>query len=111
MMKKLVSIGFATLIAVGCEHDKPAAPAAPIASAAPVASVTAAVPLPDTTAPPPTDSAAAPSASAPAATAANVAPAASQVPTQEDFEKKAATVITAANAAQELTQIEKEIGP
>jgi hypothetical protein len=46
-----------------------------------------------------------------AATQAAVPPAAvAQVPAEEDYEQKATTSITAANASAQLTALEKEIG-
>jgi hypothetical protein len=96
----LCSVG---LIALGCNHDKApdaaasaavsAAPAPPAASIAPVDTAAAAAPTP---------SAADPTPVAPAAVAA--------IPAEEDFEPQAATTITVANASQQLTQLEKEIG-
>ena len=53
-----------------------------------------------------------PSASAEpsAASAAATAPPASQIPTEEQYEKKATAAVTKANATQELDKLEKEIG-
>jgi hypothetical protein len=96
----VVSLG-----ATACNRNKSDAPAAP--SVAPIA--TAAI-----SAPVVVSAEAVPSASAAAALAAasaSAAPAVSQIPTQEDFEKKAKVVVSSkASAAQELSKIEKEIG-
>jgi hypothetical protein len=94
-MKSFLVLCSVGLIALGCNHDKTpdaAASAAPAATpAAPAASVA------------PVDSAAADTTPvAPAVVAA--------IPAEEDFEPQAATTITAANASQQLTQLEKEIG-
>jgi hypothetical protein len=87
------------LVACGCNRNKTDAPAA--ASAVPsvvVANVVSAAPVASTT-PPPSDAGVA------------AAPAASQVPVQEDYEKKAKAVLsTKAKAVQELTKLEKDIG-
>jgi len=93
----LMSLG-----ATACNRNKSDVPAA--ASAAPVATAAASAPV-VVSAEPVASASAAPVASA------SAAPAASQIPTQEDFEKKAkATVSSKTSAAQELSKIEKEIG-
>lgn len=95
-MRALVALGLTALLAVGCQgkseehsHERGAEKGSPPAAV-------------DTSAPAATTAAAA--APAPAA-------AANQVPTEEDYEDKATTAITPANADSELSKLEKEIGP
>lgn len=91
-----------SLVACGCNRNKSDSSAA--ASAAPSAIPSAAV----ASAAPSASASAAPSA---AAADSQAAPTASQIPTQEDYEKKAKAVVTSkSSAAQELSKIEKEIG-
>jgi hypothetical protein len=96
-----------SLSVVACNRNKSDAPA--VASAAPSAvAIAVASAVPSATV---LTAEAVPSASAAALASASAAPAASQVPTQEDFEKKAKTVVSSKQSAtQELSRIEKEIG-
>ncbi len=100
-MKHLIAFAVVALVACACNQNKSDPPAA---AAAPAAAPSAAAPATPTAADPaaaaPTMAAAAPGAAAPAAA----------VPTEEDYEQKASTAISDTNAAQELTQLEKEIG-
>lgn len=90
------------LVACGCNRNKSDAPAT--ASVAPSAAPSAVV----SAQPAPSASDTAPQA---AASDSAAAPAASQIPTQEDYEKKAKAAVTSkTSAAQELSKIEKEIG-
>jgi hypothetical protein len=93
-MKRFLCLGV-TLIALGCNHDKPS-DATPAASVAPVANLGAALPA---------------SADAPAATDTTpLSPAlVASIPAEEDFEAEAATTITPANASQQLAALEKEL--
>ena len=103
-MKTLIIGCLLTFAVIGCNHDKapdiapsatPAAATPPAASVAPLdTSVASATPAPD------------PNAVAAAAPAGTTA----AVPTEEDFEAKAATAISTSNASTELAQLEKEMG-
>ncbi|MEI9938640.1 MAG: hypothetical protein WDO69_15590 [Pseudomonadota bacterium] len=100
----LLCAGFAVL---GCSKSEPAPPVA-VASAAPVAASVAApalsVPDPAATA---VDSSVPLNTAAPAAAPAVAAKA---VPTEADYEVKAESTITPANAAQVLAAIEAQVG-
>ena len=92
-----------SLVAFGCNRNKSDGPAAASAapSAVPSAVVASAAPIASASATPP----------AAAASDSQAAPTASQIPTQEDYEKKAKAAVTSkSSAAQELSKIEKEIG-
>jgi len=91
-MSHILVIGWVALCALGCSRDK-ATDATPTTTPQPSAAVTA------------PGSAAA--AEAPATTVSPQTLAA--IPAEEDFEPQAATTITAANAAEQLATLEKEI--
>ena len=90
-MKTLFVVGLAGVLTIGCEGEKPAPPPAA------------------------TGAAAATAAGATTAAVTTVATAATtpggEVPAEEDFEARAEATISPANANQELSKLEKEIGP
>jgi hypothetical protein len=91
-MKRMLVIGSVALCALGCSRDK-ATDATPTTTPAPSAAVAA--------------PASAAAAEAPGTTVSPQTVAA--IPAEEDFEPQAATSITAANAAEQLAALEKEI--
>ena len=94
-MKRFLVLCSVGLVTLGCDHDK--APDAASVATPPAASVAPAVP---------TASVAAADTAAPAPLAPDVV---AKIPAEEDFEAQAAAAITAANASQQLSLIEKEI--
>ena len=88
-MRRILVIGWVALGALGCSRDK-ATDATPTTTPQPSAAVTASA-----------------AAAEPATTVSPQTLAA--IPAEEDFEPQAATTITAANAAEQLATLEKEI--
>ncbi len=110
MKKALILLLCAGIVVLGCSKSEPAAPA--VASAAPVVVASAAAAPPSAAAPDPAATTVDPSLplnnAAPVATVASVA--AKAVPTEADYEVKAESTITPANAAQVLAAIDAQIG-
>jgi len=91
-MRLILLIGCVALCALGCSRDK-ATDATPVTTSQPSAAV-----------------AAPGSAAAAEVPVTGVSPQAlAAIPAEEDFEAQAATTITAANAADQLATLEKEI--
>lgn len=90
-MRALAAVGLAGLLALGCEGQKSSPPTATTSAHEAATSNQAATP-------------------SQAATSTQVATA-NPVPAEEDFEERAESTITPANANDELTKLEKEIGP
>jgi hypothetical protein len=107
-MKKQLIFASLVLLATACNKSEPpqAAPSA-APPPAPVASASAAPEPVASAAPAPADT---PSAAAPVAPTAAPAVAVKAVSTPADFEATAESAITASNASQVLTALEKEIG-
>ncbi|MET0792604.1 MAG: hypothetical protein ABW061_13875 [Polyangiaceae bacterium] len=110
MKKVLVLLLSAGLLVLGCSKSEPAPP--PVTSAAPVTPPIAAPAA--SVAPDPTLATVDPSLplnnAAPVAAAAAPAVAAKAVPTEADYEVKAESTITPANAAQVLAAIDAQVG-
>jgi hypothetical protein len=108
-VKTSIAIALSALALLACPKKKDsAAEPSPSATAAPSASV-AAVGTPDAAAA--VDAAVASAAVPPPPTTPPAPAVVNQTPSEQDFEDKAESAITSANAASELSKLEREIGP